>query len=160
MAQEMMQNEAEQPEVTEEVSPKGGSQKPTQEEQELYDIFVSQGIILARQLSPKLEGNADPQIIGNMMFQIIDRVESEGIGQGITFPGKVLMHGAGEILAVLLDTAGIEPDEEMVKTIVGVYTGRYLDNAVKTGKMTKEQVVRMGQRAQQTGTAEGLLEAQ
>jgi DNA-binding protein YbaB len=131
----------------------------TQEEQEYYDIFVSQGIILARQLVGQLQGNTDPEVIGNMMFQIINRVEVEGEKNGITFPGKVLMHGAGEILSVLLDEAGIEPDEEMVKQIIGVYTGKYLDNAIKTGKMTEEQVVRMGQRAQQTGSAEGLLEA-
>jgi hypothetical protein len=126
----------------------------TEKQQELYDIFVGQGINLAAQFADTLE--PDPQLIGQAMFEIVSRVESEGNKNGVIFDLAVMLHGAQEILTTLLEMSGIELQEDQIKETVGYMVGMYLDNAIETGKMTKEEVIQLSEQAKQQG--EGLLQ--
>jgi hypothetical protein len=90
------------------------------------------------------------------MFEIVSRVESEGNKNGVIFDLAVMLHGAQEILTTLLEMSGIELQEDQVKETVGYMVGMYLDNAIETGKMTKEEVVQLSEQAKQQG--EGLLQ--
>ena len=124
------------------------------DQQELYDIFVGQGTKLASELADTLE--PEPSLIGDTMFEIISKVESEGNKNGAQFDLAVMLHGSQNILSNLLEMAGIELQEEQVKEVVGHMVGKYVDNAVSSGKMTKEEVVQLSEQAKQQG--DGLLQ--
>lgn len=128
------------------------------EQQEAYDIFVGQGTRLAQGAAKGLQGQANPQAIGDAMAGIVERVEAEGAKNGIQFDLAVMLHGAGNILQNLLVLAGVELDEAQTKEAVGHMVGRYLENAVQSGRMTQEQVVQLGQQAEQQG-GDGVLGA-
>jgi hypothetical protein len=127
--------------------PGGGQQAGT--DQDGYDIFVAQGIKLASAASQKLKGNASIDILGNTLFEIVTKIEAEGEKNGVAFDQAVLLHGSNEILAHLIEMSGVDISEEQVKAVVGIAVGKYLNNAVKTGKMTTEEVQQLAQQAQQ-----------
>ena len=133
-------------------------QNVSEEQQEMYDIFVGQGTKLAMSAAKSLQGQTDPKVIGEAMFEIVDRVESEGMKNGMKFDLATMLHGSGNILSNLVHTAGIQLDENQTKEVVGHMVGKYLDNSVKTGKMTPEQVVQLGEQAK-SQDADGLLQS-
>lgn len=127
--------------------PEGKQQNPNQD---LYDIFVAQGIKLAGPLSEKMKGKASIDTLGNALFEIVKRVENEGVKNGVKFPIEVLLHGSNEILAHLIQWSGVQIDEQQTKAVIGMAVGKYLQDAVKSGKMTAQQVQELGQQAQQS----------
>jgi hypothetical protein len=88
---------------------------------------------------------------------IVERVESEATQHGRQFALPVMLHGSQNILANLLEMSGVQLDENQVKEAVGHMVGLYLDRAVSSGKMQKEEVVQLAQQAEQQG---GLLPQQ
>lgn len=136
-----------QPAMTQQKQPipedKGGGQNI----QELYDIFVSQGIIILSKLD--LNYGNDPQKIAETLVQVINKLESSGKQNGIVFPKEVLFNGAKELLIKALELAGVEPTEQDVKKIVGHMFGMYFDNAVKSGAMTPQEVADLAKEAKQ-----------
>lgn len=120
------------------------------ENQELYDIFVAQGIKLAQATAKRIQGNASIDTLGSALFDIVNKVESEGEKNGVKFGLDVLIHGSNEVLGHLLEMCKVDVQEEQIKAIVGTAVGKYLDNAIKTGKMTSEQVVQLAQQAKQS----------
>ena len=132
------------------------NEKPVQgneadsEQKDLYDIFVAQGIKLASVASDKLQGNSSVDLIGNTLFEIVTKIEAEGEKNGINFGIPVLLHGSSEILSHLIEMSKVDINEEQIKAVVGLAVGKYLTNAMKTGKMSKEQITQMSQEAQQS----------
>jgi len=120
------------------------------EQKDLYDIFVAQGIKLASVASEKLQGNSSVDLLGNTLFEIVTKIEGEGEKNGIKFGIPVLLHGSSEILSHLIEMSKVEINEEQVKAVVGLAVGKYLTSAMKTGKMSKEQITQMSQEAQQS----------
>lgn len=119
--------------------------------QDDYDIFVSQGIKLVRQAAESIRGDASIETLGSTLFEIVNKVETEGSKNGITFGLDVILHGSNEILGHLIELAQVEVNEEQIKAIIGSAVGKWVDNAVKTGKMTAEQLQEMVQQGQQPG---------
>ena len=118
--------------------------------QDLYDIFVSQGIKMAGPISEKMAGKASIDTIGNALFEIVKRIENDGMKHGVKFPIEVVLHGSNEILYHLIQWTGVQVDEQKTKAIIGMAVGKYLQDAIKTGKMTQEQVQQLGSQAQQS----------
>ena len=118
--------------------------------QDLYDIFVSQGIKMAGPISEKMAGKASIDTIGNALFEIVKRIENDGMKHGVKFPIEVVLHGSNEILSHLIQWTGVQVDEQKTKAIIGMAVGKYLQDAIKTGKMTQEQVQQLGSQAQQS----------
>jgi len=116
--------------------------------QDLYDIFVAQGIKLAATVGPKLVGKASPELIGSALFDIVKKIETEGEKNGVKFDPAVILHGSKEILSHLINISQVDINEEQVKAVVGVAVGKYLNDAVKTGKMTEQEVAQLAQAAQ------------
>lgn len=138
-------------------TPKKTQQKPTKSQtqaktsplQDLYDIFVSQGIRIAFKIAPQLEGKSSIDILGNALFNIVNKIEVEGAKNGIRFPIEVLLHGSNEILGHLIEATKVKINEQQIKAVVSMAVGRWIENAMKTGKMTKDQLVQLAQQAQQ-----------
>jgi hypothetical protein len=119
-------------------------------DQDLYDIFVSQGIRLAGAAAEKLKGKTSIDLLGNALFEIVNRIETEGEKNGIGFNIAVILHGSNEILGHLIRFSKVQINEEQIKAVIGIATGKYLENAVKTGKMSQEQVQQLARTAQQS----------
>jgi hypothetical protein len=129
--------------------------KPEQKQSEspdqtLYDIFVAQGIRIAAQIASRLQGKASIDVLGNALYETVNKIESEGSKHGINFPLSVLLHGSNEILGHLIDVSEAQIGEEQIKAIIGIGVGKYLENAIKTGKMTPEQIQDLAKQAQQS----------
>lgn len=119
--------------------------------QDDYDIFVAQGIKLVRQAAESIKGDASIETLGSTLFEIVNKVETEGAKNGITFGIDVVLHGSNEILGHLIELSQVKINEEQIKAVIGSAVGKWVDNAVKTGKMTPEQLQEMVQQGQQSG---------
>lgn len=124
------------------------------EQQETYDIFVSQGTLLASAASQKIKGvGADtPGIVGTIgdaMVDIVNKVETEGEKRGLVFDDAAKVHGSAEILTNFLNMSGINLDEEQTKRVVGHMVGRYLKGALQSGRISKDKLIQMGSQLQQ-----------
>lgn len=122
-------------------------QEQDNEQQDLYNIFVAQGIKIASEIAPRLEGKASIDTLGNALADIINKIETEGARHGIKFPLEVLLHGSNEILGYMIDVSGVQANEQQIKGMIGVAVGNYVQNALKTGKMSKEQLIELAQQA-------------
>ncbi len=125
-------------------------------EQNDYNIFVSQGILQAGPAADKIKGRASVDVIGNILFDIILKIEDEGKKSGVEFSLPVVLNGASEILNHLIEMSDVQVNEEQIKTIIGTAVGRYVQDAMKTGKWTPEQAQEMAQQAEGlTGPGQG-----
>ena len=136
-----------QPEQPQQQSQQQPSQQP---HQELYDIFVAQGIKLAVKVSDQLVGKASVDHLGNALFDIVNKVETEGAKNGVKFGLDVILHGSNEILGHLVELSQVQIDETQIKSVIGIAVGQWVNNAIKTGKMTPEQLQGLSQQAQQS----------
>lgn len=118
-------------------------------DQDLLDIFVAQGMKMVSQMAPQLKGKASIDVLGNALFEVVNKIETEGAKNGIEFPQWILLRGTEDILRFLLEVAQVQVDEKSVKGIIGIAVGRWLKNAIQTGKMTKEQAVELGRQLQE-----------
>lgn len=118
-------------------------------EQDVLDIFVAQGMKLVMQIAPTLNGKASVDALGNALYNIVNKVETEGMKNGVAFPQWVLIRGTKDILIFLLNSVRVEVTEISVKAIIGIAVGKYMENALNTGKMTKEQAVEIAKQLSQ-----------
>lgn len=133
-----------------------GSGQPQQgkadpEQQDLYDIFVAQGIKLASATAQKLQGKASVDLLGNALYEIVTKIEAEGEKNGVKFPPQVMLHGSGEILDHLVKMSQVDITEEQVSAVVGIAVGKYMDRAAKSGKVSQEDLAQLAQQSQQQG---------
>ena len=126
--------------------------------EDLYTIFVSQGIKMAKAMAQSV--GQDAESISTAMVAIVTRLEDSGKKNGLAFDIKVIFNGAKEILIYLLSVMGVELSEEFVKEIVALMVGKYLKQALESGKMTKAQAEELSRMAQQgKGMISGQMEA-
>jgi hypothetical protein len=131
-----------------------GKPNLSEEQQELYDIFVSQGTMLAAKAADQLKGQDQntPGIVGTVgdaMSDIINKVEDDGAKHGIQFDEVSMVHGSAEIMTNLLNMSGIKLTDEQKKQVAGHAIGRYFNEAMQSGKMPKERLMQYGQQIQQ-----------
>lgn len=128
-------------------------------EQDNYDIFVSQGIMLAGPAADEMQDKASVDVIGNTLFDIVSKVENEGKKNGVEFSLAIVLNGANEILNHLIEMSGVQINEEQIKAVIGTAVGRYVQDKMKTGAWTPQQAQEMAQQAQGaaagTSTSEG-----
>lgn len=122
-------------------------------QQYLYDIFVSQAIKLCGPAAEQLKQaqGADPSVaMGDAIFTIVNKVETEGSKFGFKFDYTILANGLNEILQVLLQLSGLQLDETQIKTAIGHAVGRWMENGVQTGKLTEQEMQNLMGEAQRT----------
>lgn len=122
-------------------------QQVTEEEQDLYNIFVSQGVKAVYNLADKIEGKGSIKLIGDTLFQIVDKIETEGAKVGIQFSIPVILNGAGEIFQHLLSVSRAQPSDKQLRAIMGDAIGRWIEKAYRTGKVPPDELAKMGQDA-------------
>lgn len=102
-----------------------------------------------------LNWDASPKEFGQTMFAIIKRVVEEGAKNGVVFDLDTIHTGAIEVFVILVQLCNLQFSEEQIKEAAGHMVGMYIDDAVKTGKMTKEQAVALAQKAEGGGLLGG-----
>lgn len=124
----------------------------SQDQQELYDIFVAQGTRLAAEASDAIragrgQGNMKDMFV-DALLSIIDRVKTGGEQNGFKFDDNILVYGGGEILTNLMLMSGIDLDESQIQQITGEAVGRWMQRGIKDGSITPEQLQEMAKRGQ------------
>ena len=109
--------------------------------QDLYTIFVSQGIKLAKTMLQRIQKT--PDSIASAILAIVTRLEESGVKNGLAFDLPVVFHGSKEILIYIISQLGIQADEQFVKQTVGIMVGKYLDRAIASGKMSKDDAIQL-----------------
>lgn len=147
--------------------PMGGQQGPpgkgggATNEQDQYDMFVANGISLIHDpkisegLIKRVAGAADPvDAIARVTLDIVQRLESSAQKNGMELSPTTLAHGANDLMGeviTLAEAAGMQPlNDEQRHQAYSLATALYLDSAVKSGKITPEQLQQMGQEASAT----------
>jgi hypothetical protein len=117
--------------------------KVSDDQQKKHDIFVGYCIKVAKSQLYKLK--QDPNKLPKLLVTIVNRVEDEAAKNGITFDWAVKYHGVRELIIFMIDKSGIEIDDKTLDQMIRKAVGIYLKQAVASGKMTKEEVVQLGQ---------------
>jgi hypothetical protein len=115
--------------------------------QDLYTIFVSQGIKLAKGMLRSIQKT--PESVAKALVAIAHRLEESGAKNGLNFNLPVIFNGSRELLIYILSQAGIEADEEFVKKATGLMVGMYLQQTMASGKISKEEAQELMRQVQQ-----------
>ena len=139
----------------------GPRQQGDPKQQEQYDIFVSNGISIihsdktTKALIDQIVKSPDPiEAIADATLGVVKRLQASAASNKIELNDGVVAHGANQLMGeiiTIVEAAGMEPlTDEQKQQSFSLAVGKYLEDAVKTGRMTPEQVSRMGQEASQT----------
>ena len=152
-------------------APQQGRPSPsaTEFDQEAIDIFTANGMKMIH--NPKasdsivkfiMEAKNPVTAIADSVLRIVERLEETSAAAGkqpslntIAVGGNMLM---GEIIASA-EAAGLKKltDKEKYQAY-SLAISKYLDEAIKTGKMTKEQVLQMSNEVQATPEGQKIVE--
>ena len=138
-----------------------GQQELPPESQEQFDLFIINGMnIIHNEKASKsilnvISKSQDPiKAIAGETVKIVDRIATDAAKNGLALSNDVLVHGGnflmGEIINVA-ETAGMQKmtDEEKSASFE-LATAQYLDESVKSGKVSPEQMAQLGQQARQS----------
>lgn len=141
--------------------PQGGL---SPEQQKKFDIYIAQGIRIIHdekvtsQMLQHLEGSQDPvTVFADTTLGVIKRLDEESGKQGFELEIELKAHAANLLMGELMtiaESAGLQPlDDEQRYQAYSLAVSKYIDNAVKTGKMSQDELVQLGEQAK--GTPEG-----
>lgn len=145
------------------------SQVPPQLQQQV-DMFTANAMHIVHNkktsdgLIKKITNSENPVMeIADATLEITERLESGAEGRGMATTLQVFASGASAIMGEIIDLAemaGLEKltDEQKQQTF-GIIISKYLDNSVKSGKMSKEELVSMGQQAAQSPAGKNFRDA-
>lgn len=129
--------------------------------QDKFDMYLANGIKIVhnKKISDgfikQIMGAEDPIIaIANATLNIVDRLEQSASGRGVDLPMEYLAQVANILMGEIMEsaeTAGLKPlNDEQKYQAFSLAVSTYLDKAYKSGKISKEQLAQMGDRAKQT----------
>jgi hypothetical protein len=134
---------------------------PSGVNQRELDIFVANGLKIVHdpKVSDKLikqavESKTPVEAIADATIFIVSRLEQSSKDAGKKLSLTTLAYGANVIMGEIIasaEAAGMEELEDDAKyQAFSLAVGKYLDEAVKTGKMTEEEVLQLGRDAEET----------
>jgi hypothetical protein len=137
--------------------------------QEEADIFVANGIRIIHDqkvsdgLINQIKSNKDPIVaIADATLSVVERLEQSSSQKGATLSDAAKIHGANQLMGEIINLAEIagvpKLNDDQKYQAFSLAISKYLDGAVKSGKMPKEQLAQMGKEA--SGTPEGQKIAQ
>ncbi len=138
-----------------------GQQQIDPKAQEQYDVFMANGINILHdekvsdQIIDQVVKSPDPiEAIARATVDLIMRLEQSATAEGIQIDNNVKTQAANQLMGEIMnlaEIAGMEPlsEEERYKAF-STAVSIYLDESVKNGTITPEQLARMGQEASQT----------
>ncbi len=142
--------------------------KVSAETQAIMDIFVINGMEIiydenqAKTMLPRIGAGEDSiKTMAEILVNIVSRIVSSAKESGQTIPPEVILHGSnvlfGELLKVL-EAAGMEPLSEEQKTAVWqMFSSLYIDQAVASGQITKEELVMLSKEIEQTDEGKKII---
>ena len=153
--------------VTQTEGPPGITADPAAQEQ--LDMFVANGVKMIH--NPKLSDsiidkilNAEdaPDAIAEATLGVVERIETGAKQSGTQLTDDTLVAGANELMGEIIsmaETAGLEKlSEEDRYRAYSVAVSKYLDGAVKSGKMTTEHLATMSEQAKATPQGQEIVQ--
>jgi len=139
-------------------------------DQEAVDIFVANGMKIIHNpkvsdaLISKIVKSENPvQAVADATLSIVSRLEESSKAAGRPLALPTIAYGANILMEEIMNTAeaaGMEKMDEAARyQTFSLAVGKYLDDAIKTGKMTKEELIRLGKEAEGTPIGQKMLEA-
>lgn len=137
-------------------------------EKKEYDIFVANGIKLihSKEASDSLikrilDADNKSDALATATLLVINRLEASAEAAGKELSLVTIAHGGnalmGEIIR-LAEAAGMEELDDQTKAeAMALAISRYIDDAVKTGKITQEELVEMSDYIQNTPEGQKIL---
>jgi len=155
------QPQTEAPQQTENPGNEGQETPMDPEAQEQFDVMVSNGMKIlydekaGRTLLNKITESDSPiEEIADITLVVIERLESAMESKNVTSPYEVKIQVANQLMGEIMDMceqAGMQAlSEEERYNCWSLAVSKYIDQAIKTGKMTAEQVQELSAQAQQT----------
>ncbi len=103
-------------------------------------------------------------MIGQATFKVITRVETAAAQKGAKIHGSVLQNAANQVAGEIIGIAEIvglpKLSEDERAQAFSYAASLYLDDAVKTGKMTPEEVQQIAEQAKQTPQGQKIVAKQ
>ena len=140
------------------------NQQVDPQNQEQYDVFMANGMNVLHdekvsdQIISQIIKSQDPvESIARATVDLIIRLETSASQNGVQVADNVKMQAANQLMGEIInlaEMAGMKQltDEERYKAF-SLAVSMYLDESVKSGNITPEQLAQMGQEMQ--GTPEG-----
>lgn len=126
-----------------------------------YDIFITNGMSIiydsatSKKLINQIVKSPDPiEAVSDATLNVVGKLESSAESSKIKIQDSVLIQGSnalmGEIIG-LAEAAGMEPlSDEQKYQAFSLAVSKYIQRALKSGKMTQEQLIALGQEAAQS----------
>lgn len=136
-------------------------EKVSPEIQEQFDIFITNGMNIIHDpkvsdgiLNRIMQGGDPVKNIAEATVDIVTRLADSASESGMALSDNVLVHGSnflmGEIIS-LAEAAGMQKlTEEQRTQSYQLATSLYLDDSVKAGKISPEQLSQLGEQAKQS----------
>ena len=158
-------NQAQEPEVSQEPEAIQGQEQPAKvgknDNQKAFDQFAINSLKILH--SPKVTDTiinrvvkAEDKVdaIGEIALDIINRLEKDAQKRNFKVTANTVIHGANTIVGDIIsiaEAAGMEPlnDEQRYQALSWTMSN-YINNAVKSGQISKEELIQLGQEASQT----------
>lgn len=137
-------------------------------DQKEFDIFLANGIKMVHSekisdlIIAQVADSKNPvQAIADVTLNIVGRLEQSAEAKGKKVSYAILVHGANALMGEVITIAEAAGMKKLTKPqkyqALSLATGKYLDNAVKTGKITKEELAAMGEEAAGTEAGQKIL---
>ena len=135
--------------------------KANEQDQAQYDMFIANGMSIiydsatSKKIINQIVKSPDPiEAVSDATLSVVEKLESSAEASKIKIQDSVLIHGSnalmGEIIG-LAEAAGMNPlSDEQKYQAFSLAASKYIQRALKSGKITPEQLKAMSQEASQT----------
>jgi len=135
--------------------------KANEQDQAQYDMFMANGMSIiydkttSKKIINQIVKSPDPvEAVSDATLSVVEKLESSAGASKIKIQDAVLIQGSnalmGEIIG-LAEAAGMEPlSDEQKYQAFSLAVSKYIQRALKSGKITPEQLKAMSQEASQT----------
>ncbi len=136
-------------------------QQVTPEAQEQFDMFVANGIEIIHDekvsegfLGRIMKSERPVQTIAEITVDVVNRLYDSAEEANMKLTPDTLVHGSnilmGEVITIA-ETAGMQPltDEQKTESYQ-LAVSKYIDDAVKSGRLSQQELAQLGQQIGQT----------
>lgn len=139
-------------------NPEEGGKKMTPEQQQQFDLFISNGRKIVQEAGETILKQIQVQDpidgIASATVMVIGRLEQVALEAGTQLDPDVEIQAAngimGEIIGLYEKNGGQPLDEQQRYQAFSLAVSMYLDEAVKTGKISKEELTQMSDMMKKT----------
>lgn len=155
-------------------APQTGQMPPQEKapgfDQKELDIFIANGMKLIhtekisdRIISMVVDAKNPVQALANATLNIVGRLEQSSAAAGKKLSLTTLAYGANVLMGEIIssaEAAGMKKMDEKTRYYAfSLAVGKYLDDAIKTGKMTKEELMQLSQEAEASPAGQKIQQA-